>query len=366
MEFDLSEDQQALGAAARDLLDGHASAEKVRAHLESGEPYDEGLWNAMVEQGWLAITLSEDLGGIGFGWVEAALLLAEAGRHVAPAPFLPSLLTIATIADGDPVGHRWLEPLTSGTSIGAVAWSSRPDAFTAEQPSSGESGDEWLLSGRSDPVDAASLADVVVVSTSTDVFLVDLTVAGRPVAQPAMDETRRLSWLALERTPAVRIGGEDLARTLLDRGAVAASAEMLGGAEWAMDTAVEYAKERIQFGQPIGSFQAVKHRCADMLVDVEGMRSVVWFGAWSLADESDDDPSIGASTAKIWCNDASERVMGSSLQVHGGIGFTWEHDLHRYVKRAQFDRQSYGDADYHRSRLAKAIRADMAAGVSFI
>jgi alkylation response protein AidB-like acyl-CoA dehydrogenase len=361
MEFELSDDQEALGDAARDLLDHHASPERVRAHLAAAAPYDRELWSAMADQGWMAVTLPEDLGGVGLGWVEAAVLLAEAGRHVAPAPFLANLLALATVADGDPAGHRWIGPLASGASIGAVAWSARPDAFVAVAD-----GDAWALTGRSDPVDAASLADVVVVVAGDEVFLVDLTVLGRPDAGVAMDETRRLSWLELDRVPAERIGGADLARSVLDRGALGASAEMLGGAEMVMELAVAYAKERVQFGQPIGSFQAVKHQCADMLVDVEGMRSVVWFGAWSLSEESEDDPSVAAATAKVWCNDASERVMAAAQQVHGGIGFTWEHELHRYVKRAQFDRQSYGDADLHRARLASAVRRQVAAGAGFM
>lgn len=361
MHFDLSDDQLALGSAARALLDDRAAPDRVRAHLDSGEPYDSGLWSAMVEQGWLAVTLAEEFGGIGLGWVEAAVLLSEVGRRFAPVPFLPTLLTVATIADGDAAAHGWLEPLVAGSAVGCVAWSPRPDAFVASDDGGG-----WTLTGRSDPVDAASIADVAVVAAGEQMFMVDLTEVGRPQAQPAMDETRRLAWIELEGAPATLLGGADLLRGVEDRGALGASAEMLGGAEFAMGMAVDYAKERVQFGQPIGSFQAVKHRCADMLVDVEGMRSTVWFAACCLDGQTDDDPSLAASTAKVWCCDASERVMGSSLQVHGGIGFTWEHDLHRYIKRAQFDRQSYGDADHHRRRIAAGLRQRVASGVGVI
>ncbi|HEX5366231.1 MAG TPA: acyl-CoA dehydrogenase family protein [Acidimicrobiales bacterium] len=362
MDFGLSDDQEALGGAARALLDRHAAPDRVRAHLASGDAYDAGLWSVMAEQGWLGVTLPEKQGGVGLGWVEAAVLAGETGRRVAPVPFVPTLLALATIADGDESAHHWIEPLAEGRAIGAVAWSSRPGAFRAEQAASGD----WLLTGRSDPVDAASMADVVVVVLEEAVFAVDLGRVGRPGAQPAMDETRRLSWLELAGAPALRIGGADLARSVADRGALASAAEMLGGAQMVLEMAVGYAKERVQFGQPIGSFQAVKHRCADMLVDVEGMRSAVWFAACCLDGEGDDDPSLAASTAKIWCNDASERVMASGLQVHGGIGFTWEHDLHLYLKRAQLDRQSFGDADHHRTRLASAIRERLEAGVGVI
>jgi alkylation response protein AidB-like acyl-CoA dehydrogenase len=132
-----------------------------------------------------------------------------------------------------------------------------------------------------------------------------------------------------------------------------------------MELSVEYAKERVQFGRPIGSFQAIKHRCADMLVDVEGMRSSVYWAAWCIGARH-DDASVAASTAKVWCSDASRRVMASALQVHGGIGFTWEHDVHLFLKRAQLDQVSFGDAGFHRDRLVDLLRARVEAGGSLL
>jgi alkylation response protein AidB-like acyl-CoA dehydrogenase len=176
-----------------------------------------------------------------------------------------------------------------------------------------------------------------------------------------MDVTRALSWLSFDRAPAVRLGAGALADGLLDRGAVGASAEMLGGGSRVLELAVQYAKDRIQFDQPIGSFQAIKHRCADMVVDVEGMRSSTWYAAWALS-AGEEDTSVAASTAKVWSSEAAKRVMASGLQVHGGIGFTWEHDLHLYMKRSQFDRVSYGDASFHRQRLAGLLRGRLASG----
>ncbi|MDQ1478376.1 MAG: hypothetical protein QOE62_3605, partial [Actinomycetota bacterium] len=151
----------------------------------------------------------------------------------------------------------------------------------------------------------------------------------------------------------------------LDRGATFTSADLLGSATRALDMSVEYAKDRVQFGRPIGSFQAVKHRCADMLVDVEGMRSTVYWAAWCIG-AGDPDASVAASTAKIWCGDASKRVMASALQVHGGIGFTWEHDLHFFLKRAQLDQLAFGDASAHRERLAALLRPRVEAGESVV
>ena len=180
-----------------------------------------------------------------------------------------------------------------------------------------------------------------------------------------MDLTRELGWLSVAGRPRTQLGGDDARERLLDRGATFASADMLGGAAHVLDLAVEYAKDRVQFGRPIGSFQAVKHRCADMLVDVEGMRSTVYWAAWCIG-AGDADASVAASTAKIWCSDASKRVMASALQVHGGIGFTWEHDLHFFMKRAQLDQVGFGDAAYHRARLTAHLRPRVEAGESIV
>jgi alkylation response protein AidB-like acyl-CoA dehydrogenase len=357
MDFELSDDQLALQEAARDLLDGLSDPSRVRAHMASGAPYDAALWEAMVAQGWPGIALPEAQGGLGLGWVEAAVLLEEVGRHTAPAPFLPTLLALTALADSP----EWVERLVGGTSTGCVAWSRSPGAVTAAPAG----GDGWALTGRTDPVVGASSADVAVVWTPGAVFAVDLTAVGRPDPVPAMDGTRSLAWLELDATPAVMVGGPPEAVDLLDRGASAVAAELLGGAARVLEMTAQYAKDRVQFGQPIGSFQAVKHRCADMVVDVEGMRSTAWYGAWAIAF-GDPDASVAASTAKVWCSDAAKRVMASGLQVHGGIGFTWEHDMHLYLKRAQLDQLTFGDASYHRDRLAGLLRERVAAGMSVI
>src|SRR5262249_53084827 len=215
------------------------------------------------------------------------------------------------------------------------------------------------LTGRSDPVPFEPSADVAVVTADTGegraLFVVERGEGEQRRREPAMDLTRELAWLRFDETPAERVGGSEDVEALLDCGAAFTSAEMLGGAARAMEMAVDYAKDRVQFGRPIGSFQAVKHRCADMLVDVEGMRSSAYWAAWCIG-AGHEDASVAASTAKIWCSDASKRVMASALQVHGGIGFTWAHDLHLFLKRAQLDQVSFGDAPYHRQRLADLLR----------
>jgi alkylation response protein AidB-like acyl-CoA dehydrogenase len=365
VDFELSQDQLALQGAARDLLDDRAGHDQVRAHLESGRPYDESLWRALADQGWLAIALAEADGGVGLSWVEAAVLLEQIGRHTAPVPFLPSLLALMALAGADETDGadgaeelqgEWVGALASGERMGCVAWSTHPDALRAVA-----SGTTWTVSGRIGPVEGAAVADIAVVVAGDDVFAVELDASDRPQAEAAMDGTRVLSWLTLDGAPATRIGGAALATEILDRGAVGASAEILGGSDRVLEMAVQYAKDRVQFDQPIGSFQAIKHRCADMLVDVEGMRSSTWYAAWAIS-AGDPDASAAASTAKVWSSDAAKRVMASGLQVHGGIGFTWEHDLHLYMKRSQFDRLSYGDAVYHRERLAGLLRSRLVSG----
>jgi alkylation response protein AidB-like acyl-CoA dehydrogenase len=330
VDFDLSDDQIALRDAARELLDARSSSERVRKLIASDDAYDAELWRDMAEQGWLALDVAEDDGGLGLGFVEVAVLAEEVGRHVSPAPYLSTVLARHALAN-----TKWTERLVSGDAIGAIAW------------------------GNGVVVDAAA-ADVLVVVQPDAVTMHELS--ERPQSEAALDLTRPVSRLALD--GGERIGDADLAMSLLDRGATAYAAELLGAAQRMLEATVEYAKVREQFGRPIGSFQAVKHRCADMLVDVEGMRSAVWYAAWAI-DADADDRSLAASTAKAWASDAGMRVMNSALQVHGGIGFTWEHDLHLYLKRAHLDAMLFGDAAYHRERIAGLLkqRIDSGAGV---
>ena len=336
MDFDLSADQVALRDAAAALLDDRCDMDAVRRACDNGG-FDAGLWAAMVEQGWTGVAVSEPLGGIGLGTVEAAVLLEQTGAHLAPVPLLQQLAALAVLADGP-----WGERLLSGEAVACVA---RTPLARAGDGS---------VSGRPEPVIYGARANVLVAPSGDELVAVDLAGVARS-PEPAMDQTRELAWIHLDAAPAVIAGGEEEAAAHLDRGAVFHSAEMLGAAEAVMNLAVEYAKVREQFGRPIGSFQAVKHRCADMLVDVEGMRSAVYHAAWAL-DAGGPDASTAAATAKIWCSDAAVRVAESALQVHGGIGFTWEADVHLYLKRVQLDQVAFGDARHHRTRLAAMLR----------
>ncbi|MCY4665920.1 MAG: acyl-CoA/acyl-ACP dehydrogenase [Acidimicrobiaceae bacterium] len=344
MDFDLSADQVALREAAAALLDDRCDMATVRRACDSGG-FDAGLWAAMVEQGWTGIAVPESLGGVGLGMVEAAVLLEQTGAHLAPVPLLQQLAALAVLAGGP-----WGDRLLSGEAVACVART--PLARSGDGP----------VSGRTEPVIHGAGADVLVAPAGDELVAVDLSRIARS-AEPAMDRTRELARITLDAAPATTVGGPQEVAAHLDRGAVFHSAEMLGGAEAVMNLAVEYAKVREQFGRPIGSFQAVKHRCADMLVDVEGMRSAVYHASWALGAATADAPAA-AATAKIWCGDAGVRVAESALQVHGGIGFTWEADVHLFLKRAQLDQTAFGDARHHRTRLATILRNRLAEGAS--
>ena len=343
MDFDLSADQLALREAAAALLDDRCDMPAVRRACETGG-FDPSLWAAMVDQGWVGIAVAEPLGGVGLGPVEAVVLLEQTGSHLAPVPLAQQLMALAVLASGP-----WGERLLTGEAIASVAHRS------LERTADGS------VSGRPEPVVYGARADVLVVPADDELVAVDLSgIDRRP--EPAMDRTRELAWVELDRAPAVTVGGPGEVAAHLNRGAVFHAAEMLGTAGAVMNLAVDYAKVREQFGRPIGSFQAVKHRCADMLMDVEGMRSVVHHGAWTLGADSTQAP-VTAATAKIWCSDAGVRVAESALQVHGGIGFTWEADVHLYLKRAQLDQVCFGDARHHRARLAAMLQDRLASGV---
>ncbi len=386
MDFDLSSDQLALRDAAVDLLDRWASPERVRAFVgpgiaPAGAPdgtgppatantgYDHQLWEALADQGWLGVELPEADGGLELGLVEVAVLCEELGRRAAPAPFVGSILCLGALSQAatDPelpegsreVAAEWSARLLDGAVIGCVAWAPGPESRVVATP--GHEG-QWVLTGTPEPVQYASAADLAVVVAEDGLYALALD-GTRPPAEPAMDPTRPLAWLRLEQTPAFRIGDQRAAGDVVDRAATTAAAQLLGASDRVLELSVEYAKVRQQFGHPIGSFQAIKHRLADALVDVEGMRSATYFAAWSLSVD-DPDGTLAASMAKAWCSDASRRVTATGLQVHGGIGFTWEHELHLHLKRAQLDAASFGGAGWHRERMAGLLAERLAEGRS--
>ncbi len=335
---------------------------------DRADGFDRGLWEAMAEQGWLAVEVPESAGGLGMGMVEVAVLAEQLGRRTAPAPFLSTILAMGALAqagDDEAVAldavheaEGWAERLAAGEAVGTLAWAARPGTVTVQND-----GDHRLLTGRPEPTLYGAEADVVVVVTEDAVYVVAQPDGERPAVEPAMDRTRSLAWLRFEDTPAHRIGGSAAARRLVDRAASGTAAELLGTASIALEMSVEYAKVRRQFGHPIGSFQAIKHKLADSLVDVEAMRSSAYYAAWCLATD-DPEASLAASMAKAWCSDAAERVLAAGMQVHGGIGFTWDADIHLSLKRSRLDATSCGTAAWHRERIAALLEERLALGVA--
>jgi alkylation response protein AidB-like acyl-CoA dehydrogenase len=383
VDFDLSGDQVALRDAAAAFLDNAADHDALRARVGDGvvvgtlpgagdsedgssmadapSGFDQKVWTGMAEQGWLALELPEEEGGLELGMVEVAVLCEQIGRRLAAAPFLSTLLALGALSrpsarELSGTG-KWRHALSTGASVGCVAFVPDPSNISI----SGQ-GENCTISVNAGPTLYAPSADVAVI-VGHNVYAVDLSATGRPAALSAMDRTRELGDLVITSAPAFQIGGPFDATLLIDRAATACSAEMLGSADSVLSMTVEYAKDRVQFGKPIGSFQAIKHKLADALVDVEGMRSTAYYAAWCTAAD-DGERSLAASMAKSWCSDASRRVMGAGLQCHGGIGFTWEHDMHLYLKRAQLDQVSFGDAAWHRDRIATLLRQRLAEGHS--
>jgi alkylation response protein AidB-like acyl-CoA dehydrogenase len=334
MNFDLTDDQRSIQRTARDFLAARYKPEEIRRlAYETERGFTDESWADICELGWPALLVDEEHGGLGLGVVELAVVQEELGAALAPSPFLSSVAAAALIADAgsDEQRARWLPGLAAGDARGTVA--------------SLRDGDGWAA------VPDADGADVVVLRDGDGWALAEgMTVA--PVR--ALDPTRRL-WNVTADGALDPLRG-DGARAA-DVIAVALAAESVGVALRTLEMAVAYAKEREQFGRPIGAYQAVSHACAQMLLEVEGARSVVLYAAWALDHEEIASPPapLAASMAKAYASDAGWRVPAAALQVHGGIGFTWEHDLHLWLKRGKANAYLWGDAREHRARVADLI-----------
>jgi alkylation response protein AidB-like acyl-CoA dehydrogenase len=325
MDFGFNDEQQAIKETAREMLSNRAPLSVVREAAESGE-YPEALWSEIRELGWPGIAIAEDQGGQGLGIVELAILCEELGYACAPTPFLANAIAglVIDAAGSDDQRGRWLPGIASGDDRGAVA-------ATGEDPGLVPDAQGAVVIGL-DPMSSPRLVEAA-----------DATV--EPVE--LIDATRRYARVSGD-------GGEPLEgdiATGLQRGAVALAAELVGLAQRALDIAVDYAKERQQFGRPIGAYQAVSHRCAGMLYDTEEARSLTYYAAWCAGAEPESLP-LAAHMAKARASDAAWRVTNEALQVLGGIGFTWEHDLHFLLKRAKVGTELLGDARMHRERVA--------------
>lgn len=370
MDFDLDKPQQLLQQSAREFFARECPLERVRALMATDTAFDENLWQAMADQGWTGLLVPEEFGGLGLGLVELAVIAEEMGRACLPGPFISTLWAAALIERAGSEGQRaqYLEKIASGELKATVAlleetadWNPAAVSLRAEKTGKG-----YSLTGRKEFVTDAAVADLIIVVARGDEGLVFLPVnkgaSGLTItATPGIDATRKLYALnfdnvAVAETEALAFNSrtQEALEAATDVALVAVCAELTGGMNWTLDTAVEYAKTRLQFGKPIGIYQAVQHRCADMFLWMESSRSAAYYAAWAVS-ENDPAAKLAVAMAKAYCSDAGREVGNNGIQVHGGIGFTWEHNLHLYYKRAKGSEVMFGDASYHREKLAQLV-----------
>lgn len=366
MNFGFSEEQGFLRDAVRKLVDGQCPMPEVRRLMKTPNAHSPELWRALAEQGFLGLLIPDEYGGAGLGWVDFVVLLEETGRTLMPSPLISTALAAWAIREaGSPSQRsRWLPRFADGRTIGTLAVLEASDLQGADgvRLAAESAGDVDVLRGEKCFVADAGLADLFVVAyrvgTALRLGLVHRDAPGVRVELVAsLDETKRSGTLVLD---GVRIGPDDrlaaadpeaTLELVLDGGRVAVTAEGLGAAEAAVALTVQYAKDRVQFGSPIGRFQGVKHRLADMWVDTESVKSLLYYAAWSVDERREALPRY-ASLAKAYLGDAFTRIGVDCVQLHGAVGYTIEYDIQLYLKRSKWVRPMFGDGDYHRDRLA--------------
>jgi alkylation response protein AidB-like acyl-CoA dehydrogenase len=378
MDIGFTEEQELLRDSARRFFESECTTQFVRQRMAEPAAVTDEFWQKLAEQGWLGIIYPEEEGGSGLGLVDLVVLMEEMGRAVMPGPFLSTVLLggAAITEAGAPAQRReWLPQIVAGGAKAALAWTEpnlRWDAagitLRAREAVGG-----FTLSGSKLFVGDAHLADILVVAARTrdgstledgvSLFLVPKGTPGLKVSvAPTIDETRKLCEVGLDNVAVsagallgeIHQGWAPLSR-VITRATVALAAEMCGSAQQVLDMTVAYAKMRVAFGKPIGSYQGVKHQAADMLVALENAKSLTYYAAWAVDQELDEAP-LAVSMAKAAASDMSRKIAGTGIQLHGGIGMTWEHDLQLYFKRAKACEVAFGDATWHRERVAQLMR----------
>ena len=369
MNFAFTEEQEELRKTVRAFLESKSSEAEVRRLMETESGYDEAVWKQMGEQmGLQGLAIPEEYGGSGYSYVELVVVLEEMGRRLLAAPYFSTVVLAANaiLHSGDDQAKKDLLPgIASGETIATVAfteengrWDEAGITMTASK-----SGDGYTLDGSKTFVLDGHTASLVIVAARTDAGVSLFSVSGDAqgltrTPLPTMDQTRKQAKLEFSGTPAMLVGtdggGWATLERMLDLAAVGLAAEQVGGAQFVLEMAVQYAKDRVQFGRPIGSFQAIKHKCADMLLEVESAKSAAYYAAWCAAELNDELPAV-ASLAKAYCSEAYFHATAENIQIHGGIGFTWEHPAHLYFKRAKSSELLLGDPTYHRELLAQRI-----------
>ncbi|HEV2990621.1 MAG TPA: acyl-CoA dehydrogenase family protein [Candidatus Angelobacter sp.] len=356
MQFGLSESQQILKDNARKFFAGECPITEVRRLMETPTAYDASLWTKMAEQGFTGIISPEEYGGLGLGKVELILLMEEAGFALLPGPFFSTVALAAPIFDtlGTPdQKKKYLSPICNGQARSTVAML---EAGASWDPDDLQiSARDGKLTGQKLFVTDAAVADSIIVVARNGIFVVDAKAPGLTVTpMSSMDITRKQYALKFSNTPAEKLGELNALNHALDISTAALVGELVGGMQRCLDLTVQYAKTRKQFGKPIGSFQAVQHQCSDMYLETESSRSAAYYAAWAL-EENAPDAATAVSIAKMYASDASRTVGNRGIQIHGGMGFTWENDLHLYYRRAKASETALGDATFHRERIARLV-----------
>jgi alkylation response protein AidB-like acyl-CoA dehydrogenase len=369
MNFGFSEEQDELRKMVRRFLDDKSPETAVREQMATADGYDKSVWKQMAEElGLQALGIPEEFGGQGFGPVEQYVVFEEMGAALLCAPYFSTvaLAANALLESGDDKAKaEYLPGIAAGETIATLALTDDAGSWVVTDTSTtaSGSGDSYTINGVKNYVIDGGTASLILVSAKTDKGLSLFAVAGdaaglTSTALPTMDQTRKQSRLEFVNTPARLIGTDGGAeaglKVALQKAAALLAAEQVGGSQRVLDNAVAYAKERVQFGRPIGSFQAIKHKAADMLLEVESAKSAAYYAAF-CSQENNDDLAVAASLAKSYCSEAYFHCAGENIQIHGGIGFTWEHHAHLYFKRAKSSELLLGDPAYHREILAQLL-----------
>jgi alkylation response protein AidB-like acyl-CoA dehydrogenase len=366
--FAPSDEQRELRRIVRSFVDAKGSQSEVRRLMETPEGYEPAVWRQMADQlGLLGLAIPEEFGGQGFTFAEVGIVMEEMGRALLPGPYFASVVLAANtlLHSGDEEAeYRYLPGIASGRTIATLAVTEDSGRWDSDgiQTRACRSGDRWMLDGGKTYVLDGHIADLILVAARTEtglsLFAVDDVGALERRTLSTLDKTRRQARIQFSSTTATLIGRDGAAWPTLERvlafGSAALAAEQVGGAQRCLDMAVEYAKVRRQFGKPIGSFQAIRHKCADVLLDVECARGAANYALHAAAGLTENFPSA-AALAKAYCSDVYTHAAAVNIQIHGGIGFTWEHPAHLYFKRAKSSGHLLGDAAFQRGLLADQI-----------
>ena len=356
MQFGLNENQVMLRDSAREFFAAECPPAVVRRLMDSDTAYDAALWAKLASQGYTGIIFGEANEGVGLGLVELALLMEEAGRTLLPGPLFSTVALAGAVIDACASQEQkatYLTPIARGDARATLALLESTASWDTADLRMTSSGGK--LSGEKLFVPDAAVAEFIVVVCRDSVHVVDCAAGGVTIApMTAMDATRRLSTVSLRDVPSEALANPQGIARGLSIATAALAAEMVGGMQRTLDLTVDYAKTRKQFGKPIGMFQAVQHQCADMYLETESARSAAYYAAWALQEHA-ADAAAAVSIAKLYASDAARTVGNRGIQVHGGMGFTWENDLHLYYRRAKTSETTLGDATFHRERLARLV-----------